>query len=167
MMTAGGGTEETMDLNKLLDVINNAETYTKRLSELKDAEKKANDAADKLIQAKNIVEAQERVKITEATAQNTLKNAREEASKLLESAKSEARHQKELSNDELDGLSLDIQSKRRELSELVDRLTVVKQEVLLESSLKQKIMDEAGKIKADSDKLAADIKRRRDLIESL
>lgn len=167
MMYAGGGTGESMDLNKLLDIINNADTYTARLQELKNAEKRVTEAGDRLITCKSVAEAVERAKVAESTALVALKVAREEATKTIETAKAEAQKVKDDSLSEIEGLEIDITSKRRELSDLVDRLAVTKQELLLENSLKQKISEESQRIKAEADALSFDIRRKRELIETL
>ena len=167
MMTAGGGTGESMDLGKLLDVIQNADTYTARLESLKAAEAKASEAAERLAMAKNVADALEKAKVTEATAQATLRNARDEANSLVDSAKSEAKKLKDASVSELEGLEMDITSKRRELSDLVDRLAVTKQELLLENSLNQKIKDDSAKVKQEMEFIQSEIRRKRELIETL
>lgn len=87
------------DLLELAKMINQPDTFKKRMSELKKLQTETNEALDKLTQAKSIDELMQSAKQQKRLAEKKTKDAEKEATKLLNDAKNKAQEQLSAANE--------------------------------------------------------------------
>ena len=136
-----------MSLEATLDLIKNADLYSKRLQELKDAEIAANAAAAKLTKAKDIDAALASTKQIEQSAQSVLKDAREKASRIEEDADKAAKRIVAEAQNIADSVEAELLRKRKELDQVTLNTALVTDHL-------DKIKTELDKVTAEADRLA-------------
>lgn len=168
-MTADYGPTGTnfMDLNKLLDVIQNADVYRKRMEELREQEQKIIKATAELTKATNLDEALQSAKRLEESAKTTVQNAKDEANKILESSKSYVANAMAEFDGVRSSLELDIAAKKKDLGGLETLISEAKKELddVTESVRTRK--SEAEKIKLESEALREEINKKREILRAL
>lgn len=136
-----------MSLETMLDLIKNADLYNHRLQELKDAENAANEAAKKLVKAKDVDAALINAKQSEQLAQSVLKDAREKSVRTEEDADKAAKRIIAEAQSVADSVEAELSRKRKELDELALKATLVAEEL-------DKIKTERDKVTAEAERLA-------------
>ena len=136
-----------MSLEATLDLIKNADLYSKRLQELKDAENAANDAAKKLVKAKDIDAALISAEQAAQSAQVILKDAREKSARTEEDADKAAKRIVAEAQNIADSVEAELLRKRKELDQVTLNTALVTDHL-------DKIKTELDKVTAEADRLA-------------
>ena len=160
MMTANTTPgSSTMSLEVMLDLINNAPLYAKRLEELKEQENKTKEAIQNLTKATNIDEALKSAQQAETYAKARAKEANDKAVQIERDAQIAADAIVAEANQYKQNLERDLRVKSSELKDATINLTIASNHI---ESAKAELL----RLRSDAEQLAQAHKQMRADIEA-
>lgn len=121
-----GQSKQVIQLDSILDLVRNEETYTARIKELKESETAANEASKKLTKAKNIDAALTSAQDKEQQAIDKLDTARREAIQI----EKEARDKVTVAQIAMEELTEQKQEELQQAQDTLDRLKLTTNDLI-------------------------------------